>query len=265
VPLSIQELERRVEKDPASIAFAQLADEYRRAGMYEEAVRVARAGLARHPGYLSARVTLGRALVELDELDAAKIELDAVLRSAPENLAAIRALADIHQRRGDTPALSPVSEPALPAPKAPDPVPPMVPEETPVAHEPERSPEATPQQVDTSLESLGVVTFELPESEPAASSEHFNLANFRIDNGSAQPDDDAWSLDNFTPERDPAPSSWRKPVEPSPQVTSDELEMERPLEPVEPAVHEPPTDPTLVALEQWLGALMADRAERKRS
>jgi tetratricopeptide (TPR) repeat protein len=97
----IEELRRRVQKDPASIAFAQLAEEFRRAGEHDEAVRVCRTGLAKHPSYLSARVTLGRALIELEQYDDAHTELDYVLRSAPENLAAIRGLAEIHQRRGE--------------------------------------------------------------------------------------------------------------------------------------------------------------------
>lgn len=97
----IEELRRRVERDPASIAFAQLAEEYRRAGNYDEAVRVCRTGLAQHPTYLSARVTLGRSLLELEQLDEAQTELECVLHSAPDNLAAIRALAEIHQRRGN--------------------------------------------------------------------------------------------------------------------------------------------------------------------
>jgi tetratricopeptide (TPR) repeat protein len=96
----IEELRRRVQQDPASIAFAQLAEEYRRAGSYEEAIAVCRAGLAIHSGYLSARVTLGRALLEVNDLDAAHAELDVVLKSAPENLAAIRGVAEIHHRRG---------------------------------------------------------------------------------------------------------------------------------------------------------------------
>ena len=97
----IEELRRRVAHDPASIAFAQLAEEYRRAGDNEQAVQVCRAGLAQHPNYLSARVTLGRALLELQQFDEAKAELDLVVHAAPDNLAAIRALAEIHQRRGE--------------------------------------------------------------------------------------------------------------------------------------------------------------------
>ena len=96
----IAELRRRVQSDPASIAFAQLAEEYRRAGQYQDAVQYCRNGLARHPGYLSARVTLGRALIELGILEEAAREFDLVLRSAPDNLAAIRGMAEIHQRGG---------------------------------------------------------------------------------------------------------------------------------------------------------------------
>jgi tetratricopeptide (TPR) repeat protein len=96
----IEDLRRRVQTDPASIAFAQLAEECRRAGNYQEAVEVCRAGLELHPGYLSARVTLGRALIELNDLETALAELEHVLKSAPENLAAIRGLAEIHHRQG---------------------------------------------------------------------------------------------------------------------------------------------------------------------
>ena len=96
----IEDLRRRIQKDPASIAFAQLAEEYRRAGLYTEAIDVCRAGLAVHPAYLSARVTLGRALIELGQVDDAQRELELVVKGAPENLAAIRGLAEIHHRRG---------------------------------------------------------------------------------------------------------------------------------------------------------------------
>jgi tetratricopeptide (TPR) repeat protein len=97
----IEDLRRRVQKDPASIAFAQLAEELRRAGHHAEAVDVCQAGLVIHPGYLSAHVTLGRALIELNRLEEAATELELVLKSAPDNLAAMRGLGDIYQRRGD--------------------------------------------------------------------------------------------------------------------------------------------------------------------
>jgi tetratricopeptide (TPR) repeat protein len=97
----IEELKRRVQGDPASIAFAALAEEYRRAERYQEAIETCTAGLVRHPSYLSAHVTLGRALMELGRLQEAQQELEFVLKLAPENLAAIRGLAEIHHRLGD--------------------------------------------------------------------------------------------------------------------------------------------------------------------
>jgi tetratricopeptide (TPR) repeat protein len=95
----IEDLRRRVQKDPASIAFAQLAEEHRRAGNLEESVAVARTGLEQHPAYLSARVTLGRALLELGRLDEAAVEFEHVVQAAPDNLTAVRQLADIQRRR----------------------------------------------------------------------------------------------------------------------------------------------------------------------
>lgn len=97
----IEELKRRVQSDPASIAFAALAEEYRRAERYVEAIDACKAGLVRHPSYLSAHVTLGRAFIEVGRLQDARQELEYVLKLAPENLAAIRGLAEIHRRMGE--------------------------------------------------------------------------------------------------------------------------------------------------------------------
>jgi tetratricopeptide repeat protein len=103
----IEELRRRVEADPASIAFAALAEEFRRVGRFEDAVATCRTGLQRHPAYLSARVTLGRALIETGDYDGAREELETVLRSAPENLAALRGLDQIHDRLGHSAEMDP--------------------------------------------------------------------------------------------------------------------------------------------------------------
>jgi len=108
----IEELKRRGQSDPASIAFAALAEEYRRAGRFEEAIETCRTGLVRHPSYLSAHVTLGRALIEVGRVQNAREELEFVLKLAPENLAAIRGLAEIHHRIGqDAGEVTPMPEP----------------------------------------------------------------------------------------------------------------------------------------------------------
>ncbi len=117
----IEQLRRRVLQDPASIAFAALAEEYRRAGRITESIETARAGLARHPGYTTARVTLGRALGESGATDEARHELEQALVSAPENLAAIRALADLYRRTGQhEPARDLARRGVLLAPQDPD-------------------------------------------------------------------------------------------------------------------------------------------------
>ncbi|MEO7274128.1 MAG: tetratricopeptide repeat protein [Vicinamibacterales bacterium] len=99
----IEALKRRVASDPASVSFATLAEEYRRAGQRDAAIATCLAGLARRPDYVSARVTLGRALLDSGRQAEARVQFEMVVRLAPENLAAIRALALMHEREtGDT-------------------------------------------------------------------------------------------------------------------------------------------------------------------
>jgi tetratricopeptide (TPR) repeat protein len=81
---------------PSTPTFAVAAERLRRAGRFDEAAALCRDGLARCPHYLSARVTLGCALIELRAYDEARAELKAVLKVAPDNFAAMRALANLH-------------------------------------------------------------------------------------------------------------------------------------------------------------------------
>lgn len=86
-------------------------------------------GLERHPSYLSARVTLGRALQALGRLEEARSEFERVIAVAPDNLAAIRALAELHGETEDqpTPASAPVHVFTPPPAAQPDVVVPDVP------------------------------------------------------------------------------------------------------------------------------------------
>jgi tetratricopeptide (TPR) repeat protein len=97
----LEELRRRVAEDPGSRLFAQLAEEYRKAGASTEAVRVARAGLALHPVCPAARLTLGRALLESGDARAARLELAEAARQAPENIPARRFLAIALEAAGE--------------------------------------------------------------------------------------------------------------------------------------------------------------------
>lgn len=97
----IDDLRRRLERDPGSRLFAQLAEEYRKAGNHADAIRIARAGLAQHPAYPSARLTLGRALLESGDLAGARAELETALRDAPDNILASRFLGQTLEALGE--------------------------------------------------------------------------------------------------------------------------------------------------------------------
>ena len=97
----IDELRRRLERDPGSRLFAQLAEELRKSGDLGEAIRVARAGLAVHPAYPSARLTLGRALLDSGDATGGRSELESALRDAPDNIQASRYLAQAREKLGD--------------------------------------------------------------------------------------------------------------------------------------------------------------------
>ena len=97
----IDELRKRLEKEPGSRLFAQLAEELRKEGELAEAVRLCREGLQKHPNYPSARMTLGRALFDQGELAGARDELGAVLKGAPDNILASRLLAEALEGLGD--------------------------------------------------------------------------------------------------------------------------------------------------------------------
>lgn len=79
-------------------AFGGVAERFRRAGDLDRAITLCREGLKKFPTLLSARVTLGWALLDKGQYDMARVELEQVLRRAPDNLAAIRGLAELHER-----------------------------------------------------------------------------------------------------------------------------------------------------------------------
>lgn len=72
------------------------AEQVRRSGNAQGAVDLCRDALVRFPGHLSARVTLGWALLDLGQLKEAREAFEAVRKSAPDNFAAIRGLAQLH-------------------------------------------------------------------------------------------------------------------------------------------------------------------------
>jgi len=90
----ISDLTRRLQKEPGSRLVFDLAREHHAIGNLEEAEKLCRDGLQKHPGYHSARVLLGRVLIDMQRFPAARPELERVVKQAPDNLLARRLLAD---------------------------------------------------------------------------------------------------------------------------------------------------------------------------
>ena len=102
--MSIKEIEKlreKVEKDPNSKLYVPLAEEYRKEGMLDEAIEVLRKGLEKQPGYMSARVLLGKIYLEKGQMNEARAEFESVVKSIPDNLYAHKKLAEIYRDTGE--------------------------------------------------------------------------------------------------------------------------------------------------------------------
>ena len=97
----IQFYQRKYELNPHSRAFAPLADLYRKAGRLEEAIEVLEAGLAEHPGYVSALVILARCHVDAGRPGESAAAFTRVLELDPDNLVALKSLAEMALERQD--------------------------------------------------------------------------------------------------------------------------------------------------------------------
>lgn len=98
---SIESLKERIARDPLSRAFLQLAEEYRKEGRFQDAVKVCLEGLERHPTYHTARISLGRTHMEAGSLVEAKRAFSEVLELQPENHLAGKLLAEVQKKTAD--------------------------------------------------------------------------------------------------------------------------------------------------------------------
>jgi len=97
----IRDLEKRMAAMPGSRIFVGLAEEYRRAGRFGDALATLRTGLEAHPTYLSARIAIARLFHEMARDEEAIEAFARVLAADRENLVAAKALGDLYARRGD--------------------------------------------------------------------------------------------------------------------------------------------------------------------
>jgi tetratricopeptide (TPR) repeat protein len=97
----IKKYEDILAKDSRSYCFAPLSELYRKLGLLDDAVSVAKKGIEIHPEYIGGFMVLGRALFEQGNRDEARASLEKVALATPENLIAQKILSQIYQEEGN--------------------------------------------------------------------------------------------------------------------------------------------------------------------
>lgn len=101
VASAIRRYEERLANAPTSLAFATLADLYRKAGRARDAIALCRDGLRRYPQYATARLILAKAYLSEGDAEGALAELSRVVAQSPDDVQPHRLLADLYRRRGN--------------------------------------------------------------------------------------------------------------------------------------------------------------------
>jgi tetratricopeptide (TPR) repeat protein len=97
----IKKYEDMLAKDPRSYCFAPLAELYRKLGLLEDAVQVAKRGIEVHPEYVGGYMAYGRTLFEMGLKDESKAALERVVKVTPDNFLAQKLLSQIYIEQGD--------------------------------------------------------------------------------------------------------------------------------------------------------------------
>jgi tetratricopeptide (TPR) repeat protein len=97
----LRTLRAQLRRNPASLAFLELAEALRRRGRLDEALDVARVGLDRHPDRDEARDLCARILADQGNVVQARIVWAALRDRNPRHIGALKGLAYIAFRAGD--------------------------------------------------------------------------------------------------------------------------------------------------------------------
>ncbi len=100
----IRALTTRMAEEPGSLAFLELAEALRRRGQLEAAFKVARGGLSRYPGLADAHDLMARVLSDQGDLAGAFDAWSSVLQLDPMRTSALKGIAFLYFRAGDTAA-----------------------------------------------------------------------------------------------------------------------------------------------------------------
>jgi tetratricopeptide (TPR) repeat protein len=97
----IKKYEDIMVKEPKSYCFAPLSELYRKLGLFDDAINVARRGSEIHPEYIGGQMALGRAFYEKGMKGDAKTAFMKVVQATPENHLAQKLLSQIYIDEGD--------------------------------------------------------------------------------------------------------------------------------------------------------------------
>lgn len=97
----IRTLTGRVADEPGSLAFLELGEALRARGQLDAALKIARGGVARHPGLASAHDLVARILCDRDDLAGAFEAWADALRADPLSAVALKGIAFLYYRAGD--------------------------------------------------------------------------------------------------------------------------------------------------------------------
>jgi tetratricopeptide (TPR) repeat protein len=100
----IRTLTARLAEEPTSLAFLELGEALRQRGQLDAAYKVARGGLARYPALADAHDLVARILGDQGDLAGAFDAWAEALRFDPMRLGALKGIAFLYFRAGDTPA-----------------------------------------------------------------------------------------------------------------------------------------------------------------
>lgn len=96
----IEKLKRQWDENPKGTSFAPLAELYRKDGQHDKAMEVLRVGLESNPKHIPGNIVLGRCCLDLKQDAEAEVAFSRALELDPENVIALKALADITERAG---------------------------------------------------------------------------------------------------------------------------------------------------------------------
>ena len=95
----IEQLSEKLQADPKSRVFAQLADAYRKANLLDEAIDTAKKGLEVHPKYAIAHLVLGRCYLAKGMFALAREEFDLTIKNDPQNMVGYKLLGETYEKQ----------------------------------------------------------------------------------------------------------------------------------------------------------------------